>query len=161
MNSPQFQRAKLFAETYLASMDTDPRGEEMANETPEEIVVSHGHLQKVAKQARAKAKQVGEEVYALIEMAEMHCKNRWKMDFLDLVLVTVCLAYVAAPVDFIPDLLPTIGYMDDAALVAFTVETLRENIANFQAWKQFNMVEYQAGKEEMCCSNNPASCVIL
>jgi uncharacterized membrane protein YkvA (DUF1232 family) len=160
MDNRQFQRAKLFATTYLASLEDS--NEDSASILAEEQVLTHSrsHLKPITKQARAKAKQVGNEIYALIEMAEMHYKNRWTMDFFDLVLVTVCLAYVAAPIDAIPDLIPTIGYIDDAALVAFTVETLRDNIVRFQAWKDANVVDYQQGKEEICC-DNPIGCTIL
>ena len=147
-----YDAAKLFATTYLTSLD-----EGVATEEEEEASISH--LQKITRQARAKAQLVGNDIYALLEMAEMHYKNRWKMDTFELLMVTFCLAYVAAPLDAVPDMLPSIGLADDAMVVAFAVETLRDNIVRFRAWKDSNVSDYQEGKEEVVCQT--ASCVIL
>lgn len=162
VTSKQYQAAKLFATAYLASMDHPPLpvGETSPGSEQETSPRNNGvHLQTLTMRARAKAKKVGKEIYALIEMAEMHYKNRWTMDCFELLLVTICLAYVAAPMDALPDIIAAIGYVDDVAVVAFMVETLRDNIARFEAWKESNEPEYQSGKEEVCCT--AVGCTIL
>lgn len=46
------------------------------------------------------------------------------------------LAYVLSPIDLIPDFLPGVGLVDDAAVVAVCVASLREDLARFRAWKK-------------------------
>ena len=41
-------------------------------------------------------------------------------------LVVGCLAYFLWPIDAIPDFLPVLGQMDDAAVIAWTVHKIKE-----------------------------------
>jgi len=44
-------------------------------------------------------------------------------------------AYAINPIDFIPDWLPVIGVIDDAAMVTFLVRSLRKDIEKFREWE--------------------------
>ncbi len=50
-----------------------------------------------------------------------------------MVLILVAL-YAINPFDFIPDWLPVIGVIDDAAMVTFLVRSLRKDIGKFREW---------------------------
>lgn len=45
------------------------------------------------------------------------------------------LLYVISSLDAVPDILPGLGLLDDAAVVAFVVAQLRNEIGNYAAWK--------------------------
>ena len=169
INSRQYEKAKLFATTYIASMSsieeqTSTSNDDMLNGAAESATnngQSEGQTEfqvVILRKAKEKARRVGNDIHSLIEMAEMHYKKRWAMDFADLVILVSCLAYVVDPMDLIPDILPVAGYIDDAALVAFTVERLRENIIQFEAWKDEHIADYEQGKEDPCFE---IGCVIL
>lgn len=45
------------------------------------------------------------------------------------------LAYVLSPVDLIPDFIPVIGYIDDAAVVALCLSAIKSDLENYKRWK--------------------------
>lgn len=50
--------------------------------------------------------------------------------------VVAALIYVLSPVDFLPDFIPGIGLIDDAAVVAFLLHSMAQDLAAFRAWEQ-------------------------
>lgn len=46
-----------------------------------------------------------------------------------------CLVYVLSPLDFIPDFVPGVGLIDDAAVLAAAVKLIGRDLAAFRAWK--------------------------
>ena len=52
-----------------------------------------------------------------------------------LLLVTTALVYFVVPVDAIPDLLPVGGFVDDAAVLAFVVTQIGEELDAFRSWQ--------------------------
>lgn len=43
--------------------------------------------------------------------------------------------YVLSPIDLIPDFIPVIGYLDDAAVIAALVKYVRVDLADYRKWK--------------------------
>lgn len=52
-----------------------------------------------------------------------------------LVLVTVAILYFVSPLDLVPDGLLGIGFVDDAAVIAFVVSQIKADLDNFLAWE--------------------------
>lgn len=46
------------------------------------------------------------------------------------------LLYVLAPIDLIPDPIPVIGYLDDAAVFSACLAMLRQELDKYAAWKR-------------------------
>ena len=44
------------------------------------------------------------------------------------------LAYLLAPLDFLPDFIPALGLVDDAALIALCVKFAAQDIDDYKAW---------------------------
>jgi uncharacterized membrane protein YkvA (DUF1232 family) len=53
-----------------------------------------------------------------------------------LVLFAVAVIYVVSPVDFIPDYIPVIGFIDDLALFAFFLRSLQKDVRRFVQWEK-------------------------
>lgn len=49
--------------------------------------------------------------------------------------IVAALLYVLSPIDLIPDFIPIIGYIDDAMVVAACLALVRQDLANYKAWK--------------------------
>jgi uncharacterized membrane protein YkvA (DUF1232 family) len=52
-----------------------------------------------------------------------------------IVMVIVAIIYFVSPIDLIPDILPAIGLIDDAAIIAFVVAQIKADLDNFLAWE--------------------------
>ena len=50
-------------------------------------------------------------------------------------IVAGALLYVVAPLDLLPDLLPAVSFVDDFAVIAFAVNTVRKEIERFRLWR--------------------------
>lgn len=55
-----------------------------------------------------------------------------------LVLVVAALLYFINPLDLIPDYLPVVGYVDDAAVVAFVLRSIQDEVRKFEKWERSN-----------------------
>jgi uncharacterized membrane protein YkvA (DUF1232 family) len=50
-------------------------------------------------------------------------------------MVVGALLYFITPLDVIPDLIPALGFTDDAALVLWVYKNIREDIEKFRQWE--------------------------
>ena len=46
------------------------------------------------------------------------------------------LLYVLSPVDLIPDVIPVVGYLDDAAVVGLCLSMLERDLAAYKVWRE-------------------------
>lgn len=53
-----------------------------------------------------------------------------------IVWIIAAIIYFVNPFDVIPDFIPGLGYLDDAAVIAFVVNSVRDDISHFQAWEE-------------------------
>lgn len=50
--------------------------------------------------------------------------------------VAVAILYILSPVDAIPDFVPGIGLIDDAAILTLLLHSLAQDLAAFRVWEQ-------------------------
>lgn len=48
------------------------------------------------------------------------------------------LLYVLSPIDLIPDFIPFVGYIDDAAVIAFCINRISAEVDKYKRWKGIN-----------------------
>ena len=48
------------------------------------------------------------------------------------------LLYVLSPIDLIPDFIPFVGYIDDAAVFAFCLNQVSAEVGKYRNWKESN-----------------------
>ncbi|WP_299705179.1 YkvA family protein [uncultured Pontibacter sp.] len=65
---------------------------------------------------RQKAHEMNAEIYALY-LSARHPEVRWYVPLL----LAVVIGYAISPIDFIPDLVPVFGFIDDVVLVALGI----------------------------------------
>lgn len=56
--------------------------------------------------------------------------------------IIASLAYFLAPIDIIPDLLPMIGFSDDALFFTFAIKFIQEDLKHYCTWKGRNPEDY-------------------
>jgi uncharacterized membrane protein YkvA (DUF1232 family) len=52
-----------------------------------------------------------------------------------IVLVVVAIVYFVSPLDLIPDFIPALGFVDDAAVIAFVVAQVKAEVDDFLRWE--------------------------
>ena len=102
-------------------------------------------FQLLADRARALMVNFGgdavETLSTLIDMLGMHIRGRYLISTHDLVLILGCLLYVATPLDFVPDVVPIIGYTDDIAILGYTANRLTARLWHYRSWRSENNVK--------------------
>jgi uncharacterized membrane protein YkvA (DUF1232 family) len=97
-------------------------------------------LQKADEKAQLRKRGALEDVWAsfmtLFRMLRAYGSGAYKkIPFKTLIATVTSVVYFVMPLDFIPDILLLFGFMDDAALIAWTVKSIKTDIDQFSAWE--------------------------
>lgn len=72
----------------------------------------------------------------LSRMLRAYVKGEYKViPWTTLVKIIAALIYFVSPLDFIPDLLPILGFSDDIAIVLWVISSCTTDIRRFQEWE--------------------------
>jgi uncharacterized membrane protein YkvA (DUF1232 family) len=89
-----------------------------------------------AKKNKSAVQAFLKDVLLLWEMLNAWFKGEYKaIPKKTIILIIVALIYFVAPLDLIPDWLPG-GFIDDAALLAWVMQSIASDIHKFKAWKK-------------------------
>ena len=76
------------------------------------------------------------DVKTMLSMVKDYFQGNYKeIPWWSLAAVIAALLYVINPLDLIPDAIPGVGQLDDAAVVACCLTLVRVDLRNYQAWK--------------------------
>lgn len=53
-----------------------------------------------------------------------------------IVSLAAALLYIVSPIDLMPDFIPGIGLIDDAAVLALLLHSIAQDLAAFRVWEQ-------------------------
>lgn len=108
-------------------------------------IKSPQHLLRLVGKAQAKAED-GSYVYVTalgnvlslpLRMLKAYVSGGYRrIPWRSLTMLTAAVIYFLMPFDFITDLLPLIGLMDDIGVLAWTLKQLKEDVDRFEAWEQ-------------------------
>ena len=102
-------------------------------------------LSRLADEALARSKHhnpvslrgLGDNLRLMLRLARAHAQGRYRaLSWSSMVLVVAALVYFVVPVDLVPDFLVAVGFMDDAAILAWTMAHLGDELARFAAWEK-------------------------
>jgi uncharacterized membrane protein YkvA (DUF1232 family) len=101
-------------------------------------------LRALADRVQATTEEHGEEIGALrddlpvlVRLVRAYARGSYRrLPWRSLVTLVSALIYVVVPTDLIPDLIPVIGFVDDAAVVALAVRALRGDLDAFRRWER-------------------------
>ena len=102
-----------------------------------------GKLRDLLDRAAAKAKsqqgrlsEVWESLMACLRLLRAYASGHYKdIPWGSLISIIAAVIYFVMPVDLIPDFLPGLGFIDDAALLGWIVTSVKSDIENFIEWE--------------------------
>lgn len=77
-----------------------------------------------------------DEFRLLISMGKDVFAGRYRMNKWNLSIIAATIAYVISPLDAVPDMIPLMGWVDDATIVAYAVSKLTDEISKYKAFTQ-------------------------
>lgn len=80
---------------------------------------------------------VWEKLQLLISLLRSWSKGEYrKIPVRSIIMVIATIIYFVSPLDFIPDFILGFGFLDDAAVIGFTLKQISKDLDKYQAWKQ-------------------------
>jgi len=107
------------------------------------LVGSQSRLGRLLRTATARLRDpsralaaVREDALALVRMVREARAGRYRrLPQQTLIAVAAGLLYLINPFDLLPDMLPAIGLLDDATILAWVVSQVRNDLEHFRAWE--------------------------
>lgn len=79
------------------------------------------------------------DIAVLLSMVRAYAKKQYTDVPLDTILIVVAaIIYAVNPLDIIPDALPGVGYVDDAAALAIVLQVIHTDIDDYKKWQILN-----------------------
>lgn len=76
------------------------------------------------------------DIPLLVSLVKSYVEGEYKeIPYNTIVAVVATLLYVISPLDLIPDIIPGVGFADDAVAVAFCVKMLHVDLEKYKAWR--------------------------
>jgi uncharacterized membrane protein YkvA (DUF1232 family) len=80
--------------------------------------------------------RVWDELMSFIRLIRAWAKGSYRhAPWKSLALIIGAILYFVSPLDAIPDIIPVLGFMDDAFIIAFVMRQVRKDIAAFRIWE--------------------------
>jgi uncharacterized membrane protein YkvA (DUF1232 family) len=89
-----------------------------------------------AKNYKQKIDSVWEETIELIELIKAYTKGEYRnISWKAIIYALAAVVYFVNPLDMIPDFIFGIGFLDDATIIAFVANAIREELKRFKESK--------------------------
>ena len=81
-----------------------------------------------------------DDIKTMCQMVKAWAKKEYKgVPVKTIGMIILTLVYVFSPIDIIPDCIPGIGLVDDAAMVGFCIAAARSDIEDFRVWARSHL----------------------
>jgi uncharacterized membrane protein YkvA (DUF1232 family) len=119
---------------------------EEANSKAKEYLNDKEKLKKLIKDAEEKAEEKGDKkgfvqetwdsLKTMFDLVRAYISGDYRnIPYGSLVLIVGAILYFVMPADAIPDAIVGLGFTDDAAVIAFTLKKVKEDLDKFLDWK--------------------------
>jgi uncharacterized membrane protein YkvA (DUF1232 family) len=93
---------------------------------------------KKIKRASGELKRILQDVRDLYYLFKDAAKGRYKVHPVNLGIIAGGLLYFIIPSDFIPDVIPFVGLIDDVAILTTIINSLQGELMKYKNWKRDN-----------------------
>lgn len=133
-----------FSMPLLSSRPSDPPlGFERFRQKAERLTRNPKRVRKVVRDAYDKIAEHSDEIGqirtdlpVLLRLVRAWVGGEYRrIPLKAIVLIVGAVLYFLNPLDLIPDFLPIIGYLDDAAVLGYVLRTLHGEVEHYRAWE--------------------------
>ena len=116
-------------------MPENPRSDSSHDDTIAKVIKNERDIDK--KMAGQKAlKALLEHGRLLLSMVKDYFTGSYReVPYWAIGAAALALVYVLSPLDAIPDVIPGLGYLDDATVLAFCLKLVESELARYKEWK--------------------------
>lgn len=112
------------------------KGARNVSEEDLEKIVAHADNIEHTFQSHGPLKRFIEDVTLMISLIKDYINGEYReIPFWSIAAVAAALLYVLNPFDIIPDFIPVIGFIDDAAVVAASLYMVEKDLHRYHEWK--------------------------
>lgn len=118
----------------------EPTGFSKAKQTAEKLSQQQDKVRKILEEALTKAEKqkqrildFWDDLQTLIRMVKAYVNGEYtEIPWKTIITAVAAIIYFLNPLDIIPDLVPALGFLDDATVIAFAVNSLKEDLEKFR-----------------------------
>jgi len=115
---------------------TRKQAEEFAS-NPKKVSELLEEAQRKAEKNRDRISEAWEGLQSLSRLIKAWTQGRYTtVPWRTIVLSIAAILYFVNPLDVIPDFLPAVGFLDDAGVLAFVLQSIRRDIDRFLEWER-------------------------
>jgi uncharacterized membrane protein YkvA (DUF1232 family) len=87
--------------------------------------------------ARGRGGKLWEDIQLLVRLVKAWKSGSYKgVSAQTLVSIVAAILYFISPLDVIPDFIPGVGYIDDAAVIAWLISNISDDLDEFRSWEE-------------------------
>ncbi len=124
--------------------ETQPMMFESSRKRAEEYAKNPQKVSELLANAQAKAERHHGRIDEALAGFQSLCRllNAWRhgrytvVPWRTIVLSVAAIVYFLDPLDLIPDFIPFVGFLDDAGVLAFVLQSIRKDIDRFLEWER-------------------------
>lgn len=99
--------------------------------------------------------EIWEQLTAAFRLLKAYANGTYRqVPWSSIVMIVASLLYFVMPADLVPDFLFAIGLMDDAALLAYTLKTVSDDLSKFKSWEAESAPQDSPSVEAQTSTNN-------
>lgn len=117
-----------------AREELESKSKKIGSEDVENVINKKEDLEKKAKSGALN--RFVNEIKLMFSMVQDYWKGEYReVPWMTIAAIVAALLYVISPVDLIPDFIPGIGLVDDAAVVAACLTMVQSDFEAYKEWK--------------------------